>query len=90
MTDKLIVTNRYDILENISAVVGQKTSEEHSTGGKINLIRAVYDYAQDEIDSIDEKLERLEVKKNELLKEKAAHIEMLAVAQKHISPKIST
>jgi hypothetical protein len=50
---------------------------------RINLIRAVFDEAQNEIDAIDGELKILEEKKIELLRRKQAHVDMLEIAKNH-------
>jgi len=54
-------------------------------GSKINLIRAVSDQADGIIKGIDRELVELERRREQLITTKAAHEEMLAVAQKFSS-----
>ena len=58
---------------------------EQFAGGQINLIRAVADEADDIIKDIVRELDEMESRKQQLLVQKAAHEEMLAVAQKYVS-----
>ena len=54
-------------------------------GGGINLLRAVYDGANDEIRRIDDELQEMDTKRRNLIADRDAHYELYNVAEKYMT-----
>lgn len=67
--------------------VGGKSAipESSDSPAPINLIRAVYDEAGKVVARIDRELIAMERKREQLLQNRAAHIELFEVAKKYVS-----
>lgn len=78
-------TKNKDVTDHPQAKYPLTDAPSQFAGGQINLIRAVADEADDIIKNIVRELDEMESRKQVLLVQKAAHEEMLAVAQKYVN-----